>query len=117
MQRKQEHVLVQLCPRRRPTQNQVRRTKQRNNKFNIELKEATKPEDPSRGEFRLPGAHNPAARPGTAELFLRDEAEVLRVYHALDGQTIRVGGELVGITVTNDAVVARGAPGGRRRRR
>ena len=83
----------------------------------INLREAANPEDPKRGEFRLPGARNPTARPGTAELFLRDEHEVLKVYHALDGQTVRVGGELIGITVTSDAVVARGAPGDRRRRR
>ena len=54
--------------------------------------------------------------PGRLKLLLKSQDEVRKVQVALQGQTIRVGQDLVGITVSNDMSDAVAAPGNGQRR-
>ena len=83
----------------------------------LQIQETPPGQEPERGQYQIPGITDPTAPPGVARLYLSSEQEVVRVFHALDCQTIQVGGDLVGITVLNDGILARQVPGGGRRSR
>ena len=80
------------------------------------LAPAADPECPKTGEFYLCSAVHAAARPGMMRILLPDVESVKKVKEALHGQSMKVGMDTVGITVANDLLDARAAPGGRNRR-
>ena len=80
------------------------------------LAPAADPECPKTGEFYLCSAAHAAARPGMMRILLPDVESFKKVKEALHGQSMKVGMDTVGITVANDLLDARAAPGGRNRR-
>ena len=83
----------------------------------LELREAGQAQAPRPGEFVHASALDPSMPPGRLQLFLRSAEEVRRVYAALDGRLIQVGTDRIQVKVLNDAMEARGIPGGPGRRR
>ena len=83
----------------------------------LELRPAANVESPSLGEFFSLAAVDPLARPGTVKILLPDLDSVRKVYTALDGQSVRVGNDVLGVRVANDVLDAGTAPGGAQRRR
>jgi hypothetical protein len=66
---------------------------------------------PRTGEYIHLASQDATAQPGKLRLLLASAEEVRRVYNALDGQTLRVGNDRVGIKVSNDLIDGRRVPG------
>ena len=54
--------------------------------------------------------------PGRLKVILNTRAEVVQLHEALHGQTVSVGGDSVGVVVSNDALLAQSVLGERRGR-
>eukprot|EP00959_Pyramimonas_sp_CCMP1952_P116501 2434909-Pyramimonas_sp.AAC.1 len=81
----------------------------------LNLTETVYARDPRAGEYVHLATQDAAAPPGRVRLLLSSAADVRRVYAALDGQTLQVGQDLIGIAVVNDAVEETRRPGNGRR--
>jgi hypothetical protein len=83
----------------------------------IVLQETDYSKDPKAGDFIHLATKDPFAKPGTMRLILGSNAEALKVYQSLHGQTVQVGSDLVGIEVVNDVINSVATPGNRARNR
>ena len=83
----------------------------------LRLQPATSPESPQLGEYEHLASVDPSAPPARMRALLREEADVRRLRAALDGQSIQVGHDYVGLRVANDIIDATSAPGNGNRRR
>ena len=83
----------------------------------LQLQQAQDAQAPSFGEYLHLASVDPTARPGTMKVLLRDPEEVRKLYNALDGQTVQVGMDLVGVRVANDLMEVLPVPGNENRRR
>ena len=77
----------------------------------LQLAETDYSRDARPGEYVHLASKDPAAEPGGVRLLLDSQEAVRRMYAGLHGQTLQVGGELVGIAVFNDAAEASRRPG------
>jgi hypothetical protein len=85
------------------------------NATGLNLKETDYQRAPVAGEYIHLATQNPTAEPGKLRVMLASAEEVRRVYNALDGQTLQVGNDRVGIKVSNDLVDGQRVPGNEQR--
>ena len=71
---------------------------------------------PRMGQFQHLATLDPSAPPGRVRAYLSSMGEVRKLFAALQGQTIKVGLDVVGIEVSSDIIDAENAPGGGRRK-
>ena len=83
----------------------------------LQLQETDYSRTPAAGEYIHLASQDADAPAGRLRVLLNSAEEVRRLYNALHGQTVQVGQDRVGITVTNDVLDSRGVPGNERRNR
>ena len=83
----------------------------------LQLQETDYAREARLGEYIHLATQDAMHPPGRVRLLLGSRDDVRKVYAALDGQTLQVGQDLVGIAVSNDVEEARGLPGNGRRGR
>ena len=81
----------------------------------LALRPATNLEAPSVGEYYKASAVGSSARPGCVKVVLAGIESARKIYSALHGQSVKVGADILGVVVTNDAVDGRAVPGGQLR--
>jgi len=77
---------------------------------------AADPSSPQLGEFAPLVGPDGAIEPGRLKVILNTRAEVVQLHEALHGQSVTVGGDSVGVVVSNDALLAHSVLGERRGR-
>ena len=71
---------------------------------------------PKMGQLQHLATSDPSAPPGRVRAYLSSPDEVRKMFAALQGQTVKVGLDIIGIEVSNDIIDADNAPGGGRRK-
>jgi hypothetical protein len=74
------------------------------NATGLTLKETSYQGNPRLGEYIHLATTDPSALPGKVRILLSSKQEVEKVYATLQGQTIQVGRDKVGISVCNDII-------------
>jgi hypothetical protein len=74
------------------------------NATGLVLKETSYQGNPQLGEYIHLATTDPSAPPGKVRILLSSKQEVEKVYATLQGQTIQVGRDQVGISVCNDII-------------
>ena len=77
----------------------------------LAIKETDYSRVPKCGEYIHLASQDPTAQPGKLRVLLSTADEVRRLYNALHGQTVQVGGERIGIVVSNDLINGQQVPG------
>ncbi len=81
----------------------------------IQLVETDYGRDPKAGEFIHLATQDSTAKPGMLRVILKSSDEVRKLFNALDGQTVQVGQDKLGVRVLNDLVQGCQVPGNEKR--